>query len=295
VSLDLRQLRYFVAMAENGQLTDAARRLQVAQPTLSQALAQLEEELGVQLFERHTRGVRLTDAGRIFLDKARVAVDSAEEAVQAARAFKRARARGLAVGFHWQPLSGWAMLFQQLCSDHPGTQLDWRPLEFPLAGRSPIEEVDVGLLLEPTPHPDLSVLVLQREPRAVVMAASHPLAAHDELKVVDVLDEAWPGTHPTIDRRWAAFWSLDDQRGAPARTTSDRIINAEEGTQVVASGRAIVTVSQNMVGGFAHPGLVAVPLVDAPPASVALVWRTREPNPLVEALIHLARVRLDGE
>src|SRR4051794_28563144 len=123
--LELRQLEYFVTVADAGQLTDAARRLGIAQPTLSQALTHLESQVGIQLLERHARGVHVTDAGRRFLEKARVAVAAGREAAEAAHALGRAGAGTLSVGFHWLPLSEWAPMFQRLCERHPGTRLNW--------------------------------------------------------------------------------------------------------------------------------------------------------------------------
>src|ERR1700755_1075433 len=76
--MELRHLRYFVAIAEEGSFTRASERLWVAQPGLSTQIRRLESELGVQLFERHTRGVDLTDAGELFLERARTALAAAE-------------------------------------------------------------------------------------------------------------------------------------------------------------------------------------------------------------------------
>jgi DNA-binding transcriptional LysR family regulator len=76
--MELRHLRYFVAIAEEGSFTRAAERLWIAQPGLSTQIRRLESELGIQLFERHTRGVDLTDAGELFLDRARAALAAAE-------------------------------------------------------------------------------------------------------------------------------------------------------------------------------------------------------------------------
>jgi DNA-binding transcriptional LysR family regulator len=87
------QLRYFVTVAEEGQITRAARRLHIAQPALSQALAQLEAELDIVLFERHPRGVTLTPAGEAFLVKARAALAAEAETVQVALSRSASSAR----------------------------------------------------------------------------------------------------------------------------------------------------------------------------------------------------------
>ena len=83
-------LRYFVTVAEEGQITRAAEKLHVAQPAVSQAIAHLESDLGVELLERHPRGVSLTAAGEAFLAKARIAVASADDAVDTAHMLARA-------------------------------------------------------------------------------------------------------------------------------------------------------------------------------------------------------------
>ena len=287
-------MRYFLAVADAGQLTQAARRLHIAQPTLSQALAQLETQLGVHLLERHARGVHLTDAGRVFLHKARAAVAATDEAAAAASAFKRGRAGALTTGYHRMPLTSWGQMFQRLGAVHPGTRLEWTPLAFPMEGRSPIEDVDIGLILEPPDRPDLGILILEREHRVAVMAATHRLASLKELRVADLLDETWPGVHKSMDRRWRGFWSFDEERGGPAKTTDDQVTSAEEAVEVAASGLAIVTPPARMAAALAHPGLVYVPIVDAQPAAVALVWHREHANPLVDALVEIARSMTDG-
>ena len=101
MSLKTDQLRYFVTVAEEGQITRAAKKLYIAQPALSQAIAQLESELGLQLLERHAKGVRLTAAGEAFLEKARAVVETerevsltAESLARAARACSRSASSG---------------------------------------------------------------------------------------------------------------------------------------------------------------------------------------------------------
>src|SRR5688500_14945817 len=98
--MELRHLRYFVAVAEEGSLTVAAeKRLHTAQPSLSRQLRDLEHEVGEALFERGARGVKLTPAGRAFLEHARLALKSATDAVAAARRAARPPKPSFAVGF----------------------------------------------------------------------------------------------------------------------------------------------------------------------------------------------------
>src|SRR5438874_8288597 len=93
------QLRYFVTVAEEGQITRAARKLHLAQPALSQAIAQLESELGLELLERQPHGVTLTADGEAFYEKARVALAAATEALQTAQSLARAQKGMLTLGF----------------------------------------------------------------------------------------------------------------------------------------------------------------------------------------------------
>src|SRR5271165_3031113 len=126
------QLRYFVTVAEEGQITRAAARLRIAQPAVSQAITQLESELGVALLERHARGVTLTAAGEAFLPKARAAVAREQEAALAAQSLARA-ARGIVeVGFIGPPpMLSSPELFAAFAAAHPDAEISFRDLPFP--------------------------------------------------------------------------------------------------------------------------------------------------------------------
>jgi len=97
--MELRHLRYFVAVAEEGSVTRAARRLGLQQPPLSQQLRALEQEIGVSLFDREPRRVVLNDSGRLFLQSARAILDEAHEAVERVRRFHRGEEGRVAIGF----------------------------------------------------------------------------------------------------------------------------------------------------------------------------------------------------
>jgi DNA-binding transcriptional LysR family regulator len=293
--LKLVQLRYFVTVAEDGQMTRAARKLHLAQPALSQAIAQLESQLGIVLLERGARGVNLTQAGEMFLTKARVALAAVADAARTAQSLARAANTAIEIGFLGSPpMTAAPQLFAAFADAHPSAELSFRELPFPRGSATPwLEEVDVALSFSPTAHRGVSIRALRAEPRAVVAPQSHPLAQRSELSVAEVLDETFFGFHPAVDPVWAGFWMLDDHRGEPpTRITTDRARNPLEMFAIVASGRAIMTfpASRAAVIQQALRGVVAIPLCDAHPALLSLAWRNDTLNPLVEALVAFAQV-----
>ena len=295
MTLKLGHLRYFVAVAEEGQMTRAARKLHLAQPALSQAIAQLESQLGIVLLERQARGVSLTPAGEMFLAKARVALAASADAAQTAQSLSRAARAAIEIGSLGSPPMATApQLFAAFADAHPKAELSFRDLPFPRDSTpSWLEEVDVALCFSPTPHPGVRVRALRAEPRAVVAPESHPLAQRSEVTVAEVLDETFYGFHPAVEPVWAGFWMLDDHRGKPPTCiTPDRARNPLEMFAIVASGRAITTfpASRAAVIQKLLRGVVAIPLRDAHPAVLSLVWRMDNPNPLVEALVAFAQV-----
>ena len=288
------QLRYFIAVAEEGQITRAAGKLHLAQPALSQTIAQLEDELGIKLLERHARGVTLTPAGEVFLVKARAAVAASNEVALTARSLARAARNAMAVGFVGIPPSAKApQLFTAFTDAHPEAELSFRELGFPRGSTAAwLEEVDVALCFSPTPHPGVGVEVLRAEPRIVLASEKHPLARRSELSVAEVLDETFLGCHPTVEPSWAGFWRLDDHRGGPApHVTADRALNAWEMVALAATGHAITTVAASNMATVPKmvAGVAAIPLRDAHPALLCLVWRKDYRNPLIKPLVAVAR------
>jgi DNA-binding transcriptional LysR family regulator len=179
-------------------------------------------------------------------------------------------------------------MFHLLRRQHPDAELLWRALEYPVAGRPPLEDADVGLLVEPQTGSDLDTLILCTEERLVAVALNHPLAARGKLTVSEVLDQPFPGSSD-VDPRWQAFWTLDRERGGPPKWSDDRVENEAQAIDAVASGRAIATVTAGVGNSLNHPGIATIPLIDARRAAVKLVWRAGDGNPLVAALVQIAR------
>ena len=191
--MEIRHLRYFAAVAEEGNFTLAAKRLRVAQPALSRQIRDLEEHVGARLMERGNRGVRLTPAGLIFLEKTRKLLSGAEDAVTAARRRHRGETGGLRIGFIGT-LSQELLprLLEAYHRAYPEVELvlhemgPGRQREALLAG-----EIDLGFLgmTAGRRDPELELAAVAEEPLFAVLNARHPLAAKASLRLADLCDE----------------------------------------------------------------------------------------------------------
>jgi DNA-binding transcriptional LysR family regulator len=193
----------------------------------------------------------------------------------------------LRVAFDALPLARWGPLFHVLRLEQPDVRLEWQPAGFPTRERSLLQGADVGLFVAPPQAAGLSALTIETSRMLVIMAVGHRLAQHHELRVAEILDEPFPGG-PNLHPEWRAFWTLDEQRGGPPTLTDDRVENAYQGLQVVASGRAIATIPATIAIGLPHPGVVAIPLSGGPSVATRLVWRSDDENPIVHSVVDLA-------
>lgn len=287
-------LRYFVTVAEEGQITRAARRLAVAQPALSQAIAQLEAELGLKLLERHTRGVRLTVEGEAFLEKARAVVEHEHDVRLTAQSLARAAKSLLEVGFVGPPPAMTTQgLFTAFAESHPEVEVSFRDLPFPCGTtRSWLDPVDVAICHRPLPEAGVRMHTLRMEQRAVVVGAGHPLAGCGGAHAVDVLEERFISYDPSVQRAWAGFHSLDDVRGCPPESmTVDNVTTSLQMLGLLGTGKGVTAfpLCDARIVAQVLPGTVALPIEDAPPAVVSLVWLSERENAIVAALVQAAR------
>jgi DNA-binding transcriptional LysR family regulator len=293
VTLELRHYRYFVAVAEEGQVTRAAARLHIAQPALSQAIAHLETQVGVRLLERHGRGVELTHAGQLFLGKARAVVAAATAADTAVGSLRRSEQGVIEMGFvGLPPMIEAPQLLEAFVAADPKAELRFRELSFPYrSGATWLRDVDVGLYWQALAHPGFRVHPIRESVLVAIVSTGHRLADRATLDVEDILDEPFAGTHPDVDPDWVGFWRLAASRhGVPCRTTTDQVRNPHETASVVASGRAITVAPAPHADAVLKnlPGLVAIPLRKSPPVTLGLVYREDHSNPLVDQLVALA-------
>src|SRR5467141_2571586 len=193
--MELRHLRYFIAVAEEGSLTLAAeKRLHTAQPSLSRQIRDLEYEVGVQLMSRSLHGIELAAAGRAFRDHARLALTQAEAAAEAARRAAQPAKPTFAMGFltgqevDWLPRATSALrdellnLEIRVSSDHSTM----------LADDLQRGKLDIAFLRREQ-KPDLEYKLVAEEPLVVVLPSDHPLAARDVIDPHDLVGEAFIG------------------------------------------------------------------------------------------------------
>jgi LysR family transcriptional regulator, hca operon transcriptional activator len=197
--MELRHLRYFVAVAEEGSLTLAAeRRLHTAQPSLSRQIRDLEHEVGVPLLRRTPRGVELTDAGAVFLDYARMALAQADSAREAARKAGKAEKGSFAIGFLTGQEMNWLPEVMRLVRD---TLADVDVTVTSMISPALAEEVSRGKLdlafMRPEPNaPNLEYRVVRREPIVVVLPGDHNLARHSAIRPQALVGETFIGVSP---------------------------------------------------------------------------------------------------
>jgi DNA-binding transcriptional LysR family regulator len=189
--MELRRLRYFVAVAEESSFSRAARRLHMAQPPLSSQIKQLEEELGVLLFERSSRGVRTTEAGELLLEEARRIFTLVDSTVSMVRRVGHGEVGRLTLGF--VPSSSDELLppiLSNFGEKYPNVDLFLREMRPDLIVQRLHEgQIDAGFIYLPLDDPSLEVECVSREPLVLALPAKHPLSSGDDVDLASFADE----------------------------------------------------------------------------------------------------------
>ena len=289
--MELRHLRYFVAVAEELHFHRAAERLHISQPPLSQQIRALERELDVLLLDRNRRSVSLTPAGSVFLNEARAILDAVEAATEAARSVARGEAGRLAIGFVGSAMHGALPdVLREYRRTHPAVALALTELptaaqlEALAAGR-----IDVGVLRPPVREPGLALATIQTEPFVVALPEDHPLAAEQEVPLAALLDEPFvllsrreaPGLHLSLAEAMSAAG------GVPRVVQEAREMQTVVGLVAAGLGVSLVPAS---VGADAHHGVAYRPVAGtAPVVELALAWRPDALSPTVESFLATAQ------
>jgi DNA-binding transcriptional LysR family regulator len=205
---ELRQLRYFVAVAEELHFGRAAARLGIAQPPLSQQIQRLERLLDCRLLDRTSRRVQLTPAGQALLIGARRVLTAAAEAVEATRRAGRGESGDLRVAFAATVMFlALPRIIRAFRDRFPLVHLDLREMPTgPQLAALRSGDIDIGFVREPEPDPALEIVTVMREPLRIAVPRGHPLAARPTLAVRDLAHEPFvlfpadlaPGLHAQV-------------------------------------------------------------------------------------------------
>lgn len=287
MDVELRHLRAFVVVAEELNFTRAAARLHIVQQALSAQIRQLEERLGVQVVERTTRRVALTDAGRELYERAAAILAAVEEAERATRA---AAAEGIdvALGFV-APLDVGPMqaVLRRLAAREPGIEVTVRFADLlDPSGGLRHGTSDVAKVYGPFDTTGLELLPLWTEPRGVAVGATHPFAVRDAITIEELVAEPTFG-FPTPDARWREFWTATAHRGGRPPLIAAEYRSLDALLEAVRAGLGVHITTRPLVRSTT--GITWVPVEGLEPLEHFLAWRAGDTRPGVAALVGAAR------
>jgi len=288
--MELRHLRYFIAVAEEGSfLTAAQRRLNTSQPSLSRQIRDLESEVGVQLLERQARGVALTDAGRVFLDHARLALSQVEAATDGARRTAQPQKPALSMGFMvglevmWLP-----HLLRILREEEPEVEVTLCSQSSPeLALALTRGKLDIAFLRPEKQNGGVTFKLLAKEPLIAVLPADHRLASRKRIRPQDLVREIYVSSARTSPVLHAVIQDYASKVGIVLKAKYEGE-NISSAMSLVASTGGVTLVplyAQNMLA----PNVVARALEGVPPTvDLTLGYNQANSSPLLCRLLSRA-------
>ena len=292
--LELRHLRYFIAVATELHFGRAAEKLHIAQPPLSHQIRQLETELGFELFTRTKRSVMLTPAGQAFLIQVNQIFQQLEQAIEIGRKTSRGELGQISIGFVGSATYNiLPVLLQQFRDRYPEVQIELHELT---TDRQLIwlreGKIDVGLMRPPISEPDVTSEIVFEEALIVALPANHPLATVDSIDLRLLAREPFilfprqlaPGLYdPIITICQAAGFSPVVVQECIQMQTTISLVSANLGVSIVPES----------IQQVQRSGVVYKPIQDLTPiganqllrlATISIVWRTNDDSPTVSRL-----------
>ncbi|MFI6436721.1 LysR family transcriptional regulator [Streptomyces sp. NPDC050759] len=277
MTVELRHLRAFLVIAEEGNITRAATRLRLGQPALSRTLRRLEDHLGVRLVDRSTHHLELTAEGRTFRDKAAVALAAVETALDP----RGLTSWPLRLGHSWAALGDHTItLLRRWDEAHPDIPLELLRIDDRTAGLTQ-GKVDAALLRGEVTAPGLRTEPLGSEKRVVVMASDSPLAALPQVGLTDLT------AHRIALNTVSGTTTMDLWPPTAQPLATLEVTNTDEWLMAIAAGRAVGISTTATPGNHTHPALVFRPLADAPDVPLVLARREGPGHPALPDLIAL--------
>lgn len=280
MDVDTRLLRYFAAVAEEGNLTRAAERLYVSQPALTKQVRQLESLLGVRLFIRSRAGMSLTEAGRSLALRAPGLLADWNRAVAETKAAAARETRVLRVGFLASAANEATQdIIAAFGRRRPGWRVDMLQSSWsdPTAGLA-AGNVDVALLRLPFPGQESwRVEVLLTEPRCVVLPSTHRLADQSEIPFRELWDEPFVAA-PQETGRWRDYWLATDERRGNQPRIGAVTQHPDDWLTAIANGYGVALAPESAGRFYQRPGVVFRPVLGVSPSQVGVAWHPADDN-----------------
>lgn len=281
--MELRLLRFFVAVAEEQHFGRAARRLHMTQPPLSRGIMQLENELAVALFDRTSRSVTLTTAGAALYPRACDLLEHADHVRASVHSLPRTHTLTIGTLGNTAEEVG-SLLVAAFRKDHPDAdvRIQESDLADPTLGLRD-GRVDVALTRAPFEDDGIGFVVLRSDPVGVVLRIGDPLADRPQLRLADLQDQFWFRLPDDLDPAWRAYWNgdipTDQVAEAPIARTVQECLQAALWNGLI----GLAPVRQPV-----PKGLVIVPLVDKSPSDLVVAWNRSGQDPLVRSFCRIA-------
>ncbi|HYZ29068.1 MAG TPA: LysR substrate-binding domain-containing protein [Thermoleophilaceae bacterium] len=288
--MELRQLRFFVILAEELHFRRAAALAHIAQPAFSEQIRRLELELGVKLFERTSHYVRLTEPGRLFREEVLKALEQVDHAATVAAQAGRGEVGSVRVGFSGSAANELTpKILRTFGERFPAVTVSLHSfgLADPTAGLASTD-VDIAFVRPPVDGQDaLELVSLATEKRMAILPEDHRLAREPYLLIEQLLHESWVAG-PRSARVARDFWLAVEHRGGVAPRIAAEVTTLDELLASVAAGIGVALVPEAAARFHARPGLVFIVVPDVSPSTVAIAYRCGETGPLVHEFVAVA-------
>ncbi|MEP0879766.1 LysR family transcriptional regulator [Funiculus sociatus GB2-M2] len=289
--MELRHLHYFIAVAEELHFSRAAQRLHISQPPLSQQIRDLEDELGVKLFERTKRHVQLTEAGKVFLERSYGVLVQLEQAIEATQRIGRGEVGRLAIGFvgsaTYTVLPDILSAFR---AQFPAVELRLHELTTTQQIQALHDkQVDVGIVRSAIVEPGLSVECILQESLVLALPATHPFSAQTKVSLSTLADESFilfPAKMGPIF--YEQIINMCQQAGFRPKVAQEAV-QMQTIIGLVAAGLGIAFVPASLQN-FHRSGVIYRSLQEqTPKTGLYLTWRQHDSSPVISAFLSLAR------
>jgi DNA-binding transcriptional LysR family regulator len=286
----LRDLRYFVALAEELNFTRAAERLHLSQPALSKQIRGLETTLRAQLLRRDRRQVELTAAGAVLHEVARNLLQDWDDGIALVGDAVAQDARVLRVGTLTSIGRGlYPAITEQFAKRQPGWQVELHSYGWgdPTAGLRD-RTADASFVWLPIDDAEIQTAVLATERRFVAISARHRLAHRQTIEFSELINEPTAAL-PASAGAQRDFWlAIDARAGRPPRVAAE-VSAADEKLEIVSSGAAITLLAEGNAGIYSREGIVCIPVSGLEPARLAIAWRRGDRRPVIRDFVQACR------